>query len=745
MISAEQTEQRIYKLIPESSPDFEQVRLYLNSLLRLNTADTSSPVYHPPLDWPEPTITQEQLAELHQHIVSKQLRVRFPASAYIGSLGLADDNATLEHAMDWAAMNAHVLLSLAGMDEREDLLRVLCTRFRLPLSTPNRYGWLWSTLPKIECNWKQLTELLESQKKDPFLNNDAVNEIIPSDAYARLGEIHHAYDTALTKKAKIDRFNAGPRQKLKFPYRLPLTPEADSTLHRLSFPIKNPVLQVNQDEQRFDDPQTERLIDASKDTPEFIKDSAAAQAFTTRLTSAHIARRSFELYSEPSILLPEQVQALFSSLHTSITDSTYTNEDHQADVLILISLLTSTAIKDLQSIKSFINSKHIVSYKNKKNSNNLLWKVDLEVPSSGRKYHQHHLERNKKFFYLPLPPLLHGTIKNGLHASDKLKNIEDRIKFHANRSGIVLLSAGRIASALHTIIRRHTDDKILADLICGYSPKHSSALYYSSYSSNEIFRIYKKSISFLSANTNLNLDYLSFKLNISSGSQSLLTVQAATDFMSVLLQSANNSKDKINKHNALTCWLWYAILLLTSIRPVNHIPGMLSQIDLETGLLWVSDKEARSTSAGRIVPICDFLNRAIKGYLNYLNDLKTSLGLEDATLADILDQLEHSKYPLLFFRTEAAWEAAQPVHIIKLTEGLPVYPLNWTRHFGRSFLSGLQPDFIINAAFGHEDPDQETLNPFSSMPLQQIKQLAGSYDKLADSLQLKLPNGWCEV
>lgn len=92
MISTEQTEQRIYKLIPESSPEFEQVRLYLNSLLRLNTADTSSPVYHPPLDWPVPTISYEQLAELHRYMVSNLLLVKFPVSAYLGSTALDKSN-----------------------------------------------------------------------------------------------------------------------------------------------------------------------------------------------------------------------------------------------------------------------------------------------------------------------------------------------------------------------------------------------------------------------------------------------------------------------------------------------------------------------------------------------------------------------------------------------------------------------------------------------------------------------------
>ena len=67
------TEDRICQLIPESSPSFHQLRLYLNSLLKTNNTDTTSPIYHPPLDWPEPTITQDDLALLHNQIVAQQL------------------------------------------------------------------------------------------------------------------------------------------------------------------------------------------------------------------------------------------------------------------------------------------------------------------------------------------------------------------------------------------------------------------------------------------------------------------------------------------------------------------------------------------------------------------------------------------------------------------------------------------------------------------------------------------------
>ena len=738
------TEDRICQLIPESSPSFHQLRLYLNSLLKTNNTDTTSPIYHPPLDWPEPTITQDDLALLHNQIAAQQLLSTLPIPAYLASLGLAQDQSELELAMAWAAMNSHVLLKLAGMHKREAVYHVLCTRFRLPLSTPNSYNWLWSVLPPVHKNWQKLTDALVDQQQEFSNSTIALQGNAPRNAQQRIKEIRDAYEIALTSKAKIFRGNSGPIQKLQFPNRLSLTPKVDSRLHKLSFPIKRPVPRVSQEEQRFDAPQTERIIDISRHADIVIQDSATSQAIITRLKTAHIARRSFELYSEPSILLPAQVQALFRSLYQAITVDVSTVEEKQADTILLLSLLTGTAAKDLMYFKKLFSDKYIVKKSSRKRDSNFFWKVNLELPNAGPKYHQHNLESGLKFFYLPLPPSLNAVLTSPIGKIEQ-EHIAGRLKTHSARAGIALLSNGRISSALHTIIRRQTQDQILADLICGYSPRHSSALYYCTHKLSSIIDVYRQTISFLSANSNFSLDYLDVELTSQCGSQSLLKADAAADFMNLLLQDVEKQTNPIKKHNALTCWLWYVILLLTSIRPVNHIPGMLSQIDLDTNLLWVSDKEGRNTSAGRVIPICDFLNKALTGYLSYIDNLKSTLCLTDPWLADILYLLARNEYPLLFFRTEKSWEAATPSHILHQTKDLPIYPLNWTRHFGRSFLIGRQPDFIINAAFGHEEPDQEALNPFSSMPVQQVKQLAISYDELANSLNLKTPKNWCRT
>lgn len=742
MNNIKHTETRIYKLIPDDSPSCMQLRLYFNDLLRLNKKDTSSPVYHPPLDWPESTITGEELSELHQLLVSGQKLVTFPVSAYLASLGLPSDNI---RSMAWAAMNVHVLLSLAGMREREELIRVLCVRFRLPLSHPNDYGWLWMTLPLIQSDWEQLTEQLSTQEKSPLLSDFSIDENIPQSANARIGEIRHAYETALLKKAKIARINIASTQKTRFPFRTPLTPKIDSTLHKVNFPPKKPVPQVNQIEQRFDEPQPDRLIDSSKPIDPTIQNSAATQVFTNRFTSAHITRRSFELYSEPSILLPEQVQALFCSIHNSLTSSCNSSENFKADAILLLSLLTNTATNDLLDFNELFKSKYITRQDKRRVKSNLLWTVHLDLPNSARKFNNEKLESNTKYFYLPLPPILNSVLTNRFDKPYHEQGLNERIKFHGQNSGIALLSSGRISSALHTVLRRQIEDQTLADLICGYSPKHSSALYYCSHSASQIIDVYKKTVTFLSAQTDFSTDYLDVTLKNSAGSQSVLKESAAVDFMRALLEKIETSENPIQKHNAITCWLWYVILLLTSIRPVNHAPGILSQIDLDVNLLWVSDKEGRNTRSGRIIPICNFLNRAINGYLNYLNSLKINLCLVDPQLADIIYQVEQKKYPLLFFHADAGWEAIKPVHIIKQTEGLPAYPLNWPRHFSRSFLIGHQPDFLINAIFGHEEPDQEALHPFSSMPLQKLHQIASSYEMLANSLQLKLPKAWCDT
>ncbi|MDR9779063.1 hypothetical protein RJJ65_41675, partial [Rhizobium hidalgonense] len=63
--------------------------------------------------------------------------------------------------------------------------------------------------------------------------------------------------------------------------------------------------------------------------------------------------------------------------------------------------------------------------------------------------------------------------------------------------------------------------------------------------------------------------------------------------------------------------------------------------------------------------------------------------------------------------------------------------LNWTRHFGRYYLQDKLPVHVIDAIFAHEQPDQEILNPYSSLSLHDLLPANKIYQQMTQELALQ--------
>ena len=169
-------------------------------------------------------------------------------------------------------------------------------------------------------------------------------------------------------------------------------------------------------------------------------------------------------------------------------------------------------------------------------------------------------------------------------------------------------------------------------------------------------------------------------------------------------------------------------------------------IDLDEGLIWVADKESAHSSGdgGRFIPLCDFLISTLRGYLRHLQILQQKLGVITDELGQIIPAIQSAEHPLLTLHTDTSWQPVTPGMIQQQVAHLPWLPSNWTRHFGRSFMLCRLPDYLIDTVFGHEQPDQEALNSFSSFNFQDLKTIAAQYDLMATELDLTVPNAWRE-
>ena len=181
-------------------------------------------------------------------------------------------------------------------------------------------------------------------------------------------------------------------------------------------------------------------------------------------------------------------------------------------------------------------------------------------------------------------------------------------------------------------------------------------------------------------------------------------------------------------------------LILTSVRAVEGAPGFLKQFNLSRKIAWIQDKEERATTnAQRLVPICDFLVKAIQDYLEFLSEFSAKFGRLNPALAQQIEQILQSKRPLInWLDTKGNMESMRPGIIQKQLAEHFKFKADWTRHVGQRFLLEQQVDeAIISAIFAHEMFGQETWQKHSSMSVGDIIAVRHIYDDLARKIQLQ--------
>jgi len=473
---------------------------------------------------------------------------------------------------------------------------------------------------------------------------------------------------------------------------------------------------------------------------------------------AHIQRNLFEFPTSPKVLTLPQIQLVFKALWQSFNQlNTYAKYNknklyvefisHQIiDTCLLMSLLTGSPSAIWLDFQGILTQGKIII--DKKRNDQLFWYPKLDITEFKIEINSKPVDgitKNKHMrFALPLPNKAreilsnHGLPKDNFPNEDAVKN---RVSELRKELGLPILSLDRIQSALHGYIRRYANDHYVADLICSISPRHSSGLYYGSYELSQIEECYRNVVcQFANEADAFNDDYLTqdFKRE-SCGSQIAPTQELVITFFDQLSLLLKSQEDHVQQFNLYTIWMWHIFILLTSCRPVNHMPGMLNQIDKRAKLIWLSDKEERITSsAGRLIPLCQYLENALDDYLEYLKKYSRKYGATDAETYSILQEIMNSDRPLLNIKYDGSWKAITPELVLKHIQDIFPFPLNWTRHFGRSYLYEKKLDIcLVDAICAHEAPAHEALHPYSALSLHDLKSAAIFYDQMADDLQLK--------
>lgn len=740
MIKEIDTEGLIKLLIPDSSPNAQQFRLFFYELLIKSAFipdDLSDIPQWPLLDWPASNITNDQL-QLALIECKKQLLDSVPVTAYLASLSLTASTSGEEKAFQWASTNAYVLMLLAHIGGHDSSIALLCLRFRLAHQTTGKYVWFWDQLPVINTDFAQLTQSLEQLENTIKRNEITSISSFPPYSSERIAEIRRIFNSAINLKDKIIRqrssSNESTIRNLLVERNILNAAGHDLVLHSLSF-TNSPISDIDKREQRHDQ-QTEMIVDNYFIPPPGTENSANLQSLVMSFQVAHIKKQQFEFPTSPKVLTLTRYQQIFQTAYNELAKGNVVSS------CILLSMLTGRRAETFLNISELLKHKKILQ---DKLSGQYFWIISLDISDLKKFDIKDQMINQQKSLSLPLPKTLIET----LLAHDPINKSELMHCVHSIKDKLKLpvLSLDRISSALYQLIKNYTADAHLADLLTGVTPQHSPALYYCSHQSTKLYDIYKNSIELLAKKINaehgFNTSYLELAQNQivqqCIGSQVTPAPNLVKSFFYHLHAFVIQQDEPFQQFNAYTVWMWHIVLLLTSCRPVDHTPGILNQIDLTTNFIWLSDKEARiSSSSGRFIPMCQFLINALKHYLVYLKAFQAKYGLLNAETFNLLKDIFASEKPLLYVYTQQkTWQAVTPSHIKTFLHDIFPMPLNWTRHFGRYYLQDKLPVHVIDAIFAHEQPDQEILNPYSSLSLQDLLPAAEIYQQMTHDLALE--------
>tara|TARA_Y100000296_G_C5163200_1_gene253076 strand:+ start:69 stop:1373 length:1305 start_codon:yes stop_codon:yes gene_type:complete len=313
-----------------------------------------------------------------------------------------------------------------------------------------------------------------------------------------------------------------------------------------------------------------------------------------------------------------------------------------------------------------------------------------------------------------------------------------------NKANSTSLTIGKVADHLANFLHHQGVDDVLIALITGNPDIQEAGLYYTQYDTVSIYRAYQR--------------YREKELQTETqdpvesnaefgGSQLIVTETAVSGIFDHLRKNVQASQDQgwDMVHNGYVMYTLHLLNLTTGHRPVRDPFDDIDHIDLISKKIFISDKESRLTSSSaRTLLLPDIAATQIKLYIQHLERQHIQLQSLSPEFAQQVGSILNGEGPLLFLieRGDAIDEirmvSLSPKSVQDFWSGLLDLPLNWHRHFLRTYL--LRQKMVsgesIDTWMGHAKPGQEGLTRYSGMTIKALETIAHQIEQL--SIKLKV-------
>lgn len=680
-------------------PELETIK----SLAQLKISNTQIPVDE----------HKKSLTLIYQALVKNKQIEKYYFTAFIVSVmrSPSHDHQQFEH---YKAITLLVCAKLYAKGDHESAIKSVCNEIR-QWSLGKRND-LANNLPDvIDIDMGKLLDELDSKRKEKFEINKSSrlgNQL--SNIYVPYNDSYYLNDGILRKKALRD-------------------PGAPPTSL-----IINPV--------EFEGPDT---------VTELIEIQMHQEAWASEEAASERKKKSFLVsMKQPSgngyAIQKLQAQAIINQIQkNNMRLACAINQATKFEIRVLISYCLDSS-KVSEKTRSFLlasltlgSSLERINQLNYNSANNSLIIEHILPTQKQRKPIIKLITPTKTKFFIELPLDITTNLLSDLDDST-LDRISKLLSFINKKHGASLTKT-KISSYLRYTFKQESVDPTIIALIEGQTAQIAPELSYTHLSNLDVQQTYYRFLTYLE-NLSSKSNNIQFKRqnNIQEESPIGSPLVMSDGILFCFFKTLDKNIKELSgyysqsQHNLVTYYALFTLALSSGYRPVTGWLGKISDYNLHSSTLWISDKEILQSETGRLITLPQIALRILKRYLQYLKAGAVDASKLNLEISARYQQAITGEQHLFFFITNNSIEEVTPTSMTAHFDSVFPLPLNWHRHYIRSLLckEKIHPE-LIAAWMGHAQLNEPAFTRFSSYSIVDLKIISDLINQKLTSVNCK--------
>jgi hypothetical protein len=344
------------------------------------------------------------------------------------------------------------------------------------------------------------------------------------------------------------------------------------------------------------------------------------------------------------------------------------------------------------------------------------------------------ISRGSKTISIQLPSLIFQMKKNirmVKFKSSRFRELVSKRLDYINKRNETHITIAKLNRYMGYWLNRTGADLVEVELLAGKLSIQNAGIYYyqtTDHKLSESYQLYIKNIcKLLGVQTNQNIENRPIK-NVGSQlkvhqNKILLLFESLSKRINILREKKAESLEEL--HNLYVIHCLFLLNITSGHRHVMDPYENVKTFDFTSNSLYISDKEVRSGLSARIIELPEISIQQVLSYLNHLKNARIYFLPSQPELADSVRQVITGEMPLFFFLKNNCIERVTPSTLTKELEDIFPLPLNWHRHYMRSYLRGKGIcGQWVDAWMGHATFGSEAFSRFSGLDLGLLKEIA---------------------